>query len=209
VLPPPLTRESQTRRGKDNPSMFVTPTAGARRMSATTNSREYAIIDDVATLLHANPGDWNARSCRTSTDRHTVEGSRELHRSFGAGPRRGLSCDHSWWTNAGECVEFTLRFRCSVSKPLAGRPELNEQSAARLQPPLYKIHAARQPAGPARHRHAPLPPCFSRHEIDSAHLPWPGFGMSPHAARLAPTGPFFGRAHRALYGELSEALTVE
>ncbi len=86
-LPPSLTRENQTRRGKDDPSMFVTPTARVRCTSATTNGREYVIVDDVAALVHANRRDWNARSFRMSRKRHAVQRLRKLHRSFGAGPR--------------------------------------------------------------------------------------------------------------------------
>ena len=124
VLPPPLTHESQTRRGKDNPSMFVTPTARARCTSATTNSREYVIVDDVAALVHANRRDWNPRSCRMSRKRHAVQRLRKLHRSFGAGPRQGLSCDHDRWTNASLRAEFTLRVKCSVSRALDGQRKL-------------------------------------------------------------------------------------
>ena len=55
-----------------------------------------------------------------SRKRHAVQRLRKLHRSFGAGLRQGLSCDHDWWTNASLRPEFTLRVKCSVSRALDG-----------------------------------------------------------------------------------------
>ena len=59
-----------------------------------------------------------------SRKRHAVQRLRKLHRSFGAGPRQGLSCDHDRWTNASLRAEFTLRVKCSVSRALDGQREL-------------------------------------------------------------------------------------
>ena len=50
-----------------------------------------------------------------SRQRHAVQRLRKLHRSFGAGPRQGLSCDHDRWTNASLRAGFTLRVKCFVS----------------------------------------------------------------------------------------------